>query len=93
MYTEAELRWLAVAGGDSSVLAPAERLTRSVNHVSTLVDGIREKGLVRTTRSGKTTHVHRSSARAIELFDQFVQRYPHISVLDHERIVTDALLD
>jgi predicted transcriptional regulator len=78
MYTEAELRGLAVARGEPSVSALAEKLDRSVNYVSELVGGMQEKGLVHTTRSGKTKHVHRSSARAIELFNQFVQRYPHI---------------
>jgi ribose 1,5-bisphosphokinase PhnN len=89
----AELRGRAVARGDPSVSALAERLARSVNYVSELVDGIQEKGLVHTTRSGKTTHVHRSSAGAIELFEQFVHRSPHIFVPDHEQIVTDALVD
>jgi DNA-binding MarR family transcriptional regulator len=78
MYTEAELRVLATARGHPTVSALAEKLDRSVNYVSELVDGMQEKGLVHTTRSGKTKHVHRSSARATELFDKFVQRYPHI---------------
>jgi len=78
MYTEAELRVLAAARGEPTVSALAEDLDRSVNYVSELVDRMEEKGLVHTTRSGKTKHVHRSSARAIELYDQFVQRYPHI---------------
>ncbi|QUO47673.1 helix-turn-helix domain-containing protein [Halorubrum ruber] len=78
MYTEAELRVLAAAQGEPTVSALAEELDRSVNYVSELLDQMEEKGLVHTTRSGKTKHVHRSSARAIELYDQFVQRYPHI---------------
>jgi DNA-binding MarR family transcriptional regulator len=78
MYTEAELRVLAAARGEPTVSALAEELDRSVNYVSELVDRMEEKGLVHTTRSGKTKHVHRSSARAIELYDRFVQRYPHI---------------
>ena len=78
MYTEAELRVLATAQGGPTISDLAEKLDRSVNYVSELVDGMQEKGLVHTIRSGKTKHVHRSSARAIELFDQFVQRYPHI---------------
>jgi DNA-binding IclR family transcriptional regulator len=78
VYTEAELRVLAAARGQPTVSALAEKLNRSVNYVSELVDGMQERGLVHTTRSGKTKHVHRSSARAIELFNQFVQRYPHV---------------
>jgi len=78
MYTEAELRVLAAARGEPTVSALAEELDRSVNYVSELVDRMEEKGLVHTIRSGKTKHVHRSSARAVELYDQFVQRYPHI---------------
>lgn len=78
MYTEAELRVLAAVRGEPTVSALAEELDRSVNYVSELVDRIEKKGLVRTTRSGKTKHVHRSSARAIESLDKFVQRYPHI---------------
>lgn len=78
MYTEAELRVLATARGQPTVSELAEKLDRSVNYVSELVDRMEKKGLVHTTRSGKTKHVHRSSARAVELYDQFVQRYPHI---------------
>jgi DNA-binding MarR family transcriptional regulator len=78
MYTEAELRVLATTQGEPTVSDLAEQLDRSVNYVSELVDRMEEKDLVHTTRSGKTKHVHRSSARAIELFDRFVQRYPHI---------------
>lgn len=78
MYTEAELRVLAAARGEPTVSALAEELDRSVNYVSELIGRMEEKGLVQTPRSGKTKHVHRSSARATELYDQFVQRYPHI---------------
>lgn len=78
MYTEAELRVLATTQGEPTVSDLAEQLDRSVNYVSELVDRMEEKDLVHATRSGKTKHVHRSSARAIELFDRFVQRYPHI---------------
>lgn len=78
MYPEAELRVLATARGEPTVSALAEELDRSVNYVSELLDRMEAKGLVHTIRSGKTKHVHRSSARAIELYDQFVQRYPHI---------------
>ena len=78
MHTEAELRVLAAARGEPTVSALAEELDRSVNYVSELVDRMEEKGLVHTTRSGKTKHVHRSSARAIELYDQFIQQYHHI---------------
>ena len=66
MYTEAELRVLATAPGEPTVSALAEELDRSVNYVSELVDRREAKGLVHTTRSGKTKHVHRSRARAIE---------------------------
>lgn len=78
MYSEAELRVLASAQGEPTVSALAEELDRSVNYVSELVGRMEAKGLVHTTRSGKAKHVHRSSARAIELYDRFVQRYPHI---------------
>lgn len=78
MYTEAELRVLATARGGPTVSALADELGRSANYVSELLTRMEEKGLVHTTRSGKTKHVHRSNARAVELFDQFVQRYPHV---------------
>lgn len=78
MYTEAELRLLATTRDEPTVSALAEELGRSVNYVSELVDRMEEKGLVHTTRSGKTKHVRRSSARAAELFDGFVQRFSHI---------------
>lgn len=78
MYTEGELRVLATVSGEPTVSALADDLDRSVNYVSELVDRMEEKGLVHTVRSGKTKHVHRSSARAVELYDQLVQRYPHI---------------
>ena len=79
MYTEAELRVLATARGQPTISDLAEKLDRSVNYVSELVERMEEKGLAHTTRSGKTKHVHRSSAKAIELYDQFVQRYHHIA--------------
>jgi DNA-binding MarR family transcriptional regulator len=78
MYTEAELRVLAVARSEPTVSGLAEDLDRSVNYVSELVDRLVEKRLVHTTRAGKTKRIHRSSARAIEVYDEFVQRYPHI---------------
>ncbi|PSP16581.1 transcriptional regulator TrmB, partial [Halobacteriales archaeon QH_10_67_13] len=78
MYTEAELRVLASAQGEPTVSALAEELDRSVNYVSELVGRMETKGLFHTIRSGKTKHVHRSSARAIELYNRFVQRYPHV---------------
>ena len=80
MYAEAELRVLATARGEPTVSALADDLDRSVNYISELVDRTEERGLVHTTRSGKTKHVHRSGAEAIELYDRFVQRYPHIPV-------------
>jgi len=36
------------------------------------------KGLVHTSREGKEKQISRSDARAIELFDSFVQQYTHI---------------
>lgn len=78
MYTEAEFRVLAAARSEPTVSALAKDLDRSVNYVSELLDRLEEEGLTYTTRVGKTKHVYRSGARAIELFDKFVQRYPHI---------------
>jgi DNA-binding transcriptional regulator YhcF (GntR family) len=78
MCTEADLRVLAAARGEPTVSALAEELGRSANYVSELLDRLEEEGLTYTTRSGKTKHVHRSSTRAIELFDTFLQRHPHI---------------
>jgi DNA-binding MarR family transcriptional regulator len=78
MCSEAELRVLAATGGEPTVSALANKLDRSVNYVSELVEQLEESGLVYTNRSGKTKRVHRSSTRAVELLDQFVQQYPHI---------------
>lgn len=78
MYTEAELRVLATARGEPTVSELADELGRSVNYISELLARMAELGLVHTIRSGKRKHVHRSGTRAIELFDRFVQRYPHV---------------
>lgn len=78
MLTEAELRVLASLKGKSTVSELAEELERSLSYVSELVDRMEAKGLLNTSRSGKTKQIYRSDARAIELFDEFVQRYSHI---------------
>ncbi|CAP15659.1 helix-turn-helix domain-containing protein [Halobacterium salinarum] len=78
MYTEAELRALEALHGESTVSALAEELDRSRSYVSELVDRMESKGLVHTSREGKQKQIHRSDARAIELFDSFVQQYTHI---------------
>ena len=78
MYTKAELRVLAALDSDSSVTELADDLDRSVNYVSELVERVEAKGLVHTRRSGKKKQVQRSDAKAIELFDTFVQQYSHI---------------
>ena len=78
MYTEAELRMLAALDSESTVSELADELDRSVNYVSELVERADEKGLVHTRRSGKTKRVQRSDAKAVELFDTFVQQYSHI---------------
>ena len=78
MYAEAELRVLAALDSDATVTELATELDRSVNYVSELVDRAEAKGLVHTRRSGKTKRVQRSDAKAIELFDRFVQQYSHI---------------
>jgi predicted transcriptional regulator len=78
MYSGAELRVLAAAEGEPTVSALAEKLDRSVNYISEVVEQLAESGLVYTSRAGKTKRVHRSSTRAVELFDQSVQQYPHI---------------
>jgi len=80
MYSGAELRVLVAAEGEPTVSTLAEKLDRSVNYVSELVEQLEESGLVYTTRSGKTKRIHRSGTRAVELLDQFVQQYPHIPV-------------
>lgn len=79
MYTEAELRVLATLKSDSSISELADDLNRSVNYTSELVERVETKGLVNTHRSGKTKQVQRSDAKAVELFDTFVQQYSHIT--------------
>lgn len=49
-----------------------------MNYVSELVERAEAKGLVHTRRSGKTKRVQPSDAKAIELFDTFIQQYSHI---------------
>lgn len=78
MYTEAELRVLATLRAGSTVSELAEDLDRSLSYVSELIERMKSKGLVHTSRAGKTKRIHRSDARAIELLDRFVQRYSHI---------------
>jgi len=78
VYTEAELRVLATLKSDSSISELANELNRSVNYTSELVERVEAKGLVNTHRSGKTKRVQRSDAKAVELFDTFVQQYSHI---------------
>mgnify|MGYP002763252054 FL=1 len=78
MYTEAELRALEALQGESTVSGLAEELERSRSYVSELVDRMESKGLVHTSREGKQKQINRSDARAIELFDSFVQQYTHI---------------
>ncbi|GCF12090.1 MarR family transcriptional regulator [Haloarcula mannanilytica] len=78
MYTEAELRALEALQGELTVSGLAEELNRSRSYVSELVDRMESKGLVHTSREGKQKRINRSDARAIELFDSFVQQYTHI---------------
>lgn len=78
MFTEAELRALEALQGESTVSGLAEELDRSRSYVSELVDRMESKGLVHTSREGKQKQINRSDARAIELFDSFVQQYTHI---------------
>lgn len=78
MYTKAELRALEALQGESTVSGLAEELDRSRSYVSELVDRMESKGLVHTSREGKQKQINRSDARAIELFDRFVQQYTHI---------------
>jgi len=78
VYTKAELQVLATLKSDSSISELADDLNRSVNYTSELVERVEAKGLVNTHRSGKTKRIHRSEAKAVELFDTFVQRYSHI---------------
>ena len=78
MYTEAELQVLATLKSNSSISELADDLNRSVNYTSELVERVETKGLVNTHRSGKTKRVQRSDAKAVELFDTFVQQYSHI---------------
>lgn len=78
MYTAAELRMLAALDSEATVSALADELDRSVNYVSELVERAEAKGLVHSHRSGKTKRVQRSDAKAVELFDTFVQQYSHI---------------
>ena len=78
MYTEAELRALEALQGESTVSGLAEELDRSRSYVSELVARMESKGLVHTSRDGKQKQITRSDARAIELFDSFVQQYSHI---------------
>ena len=78
MYTEAELRALEALQSESTVSELAEELDRSRSYVSELVDRMESKGLVHTSREGKQKQINRSDARAIELYDSFVQQYTHI---------------
>ena len=78
MYTKAELRALEALQGESTVSGLAEELDRSRSYVSELVGRMESKGLVHTSREGKQKQINRSDARAIELFDSFVQQYTHI---------------
>ena len=78
MYTEAELQVLATLKSDSSISELADDLNRGVNYTSELVERVETKGLVNTHQSGKTKRVQRSDAKAVELFDRFVQQYSHI---------------
>ena len=78
VYTEAQLRVLATLDSESSISELANELDRSVNYVSELVERAEANGLVHTHRSGKTKRVRRSDAKAIELFDTFVQQYSHL---------------
>jgi len=78
VYTEAELRALEALQAESTVSGLAEELDRSRSYVSELVDRMESKGLVHTSREGKQKQINRSDARAIELFDSFVQQYTHI---------------
>jgi DNA-binding MarR family transcriptional regulator len=78
VYTKAELRALKTLQGESTVSGLAEKLDRSRSYVSELVDRMESKGLVHTSREGKQKQINRSDARAIELFDSFVQQYTHI---------------
>ncbi len=78
MYTKAELQVLATLNSGSSISELADELNRSVNYTSELVERVETKGLVNTHRSGKTKRIHRSDAKAVELFDTFVQQYSHI---------------
>ena len=78
MYTEAEFRALATLRDGSTVSDLAEDLERSSSYVSELVERMESKGLIRSARVGKMKRINRSDARAVELFDEFVQRYSHI---------------
>ena len=78
VYSEAELRLLATLRGERALSDLADDLDRSLSYVSELVTQMEEKNLLHTVRSGKTRRVRRSQTKAIELFDRFVLRYPHI---------------
>lgn len=78
MITTAELRALAAIDDTPSLGELAADIDRSVSYTSELVTQMESSGLVHTTREGKTRHVHRSDARAIELYERFVHRYSHI---------------
>jgi len=78
VYTEAELGALEALQNESTVSGLTEELDRSRSYVSELVARMESKGLVYTSREGKQKRINRSDARAIELFDSFVQQYTHI---------------
>jgi len=78
VFTKAELRALEALQDESTVSGLAQELDRSRSYVSELVDRMESKGLVHTSREGKQKQINRSDARAIELFDSFVQQYTHI---------------
>ena len=78
MYTEAELRALKALQFEATISGLAAELDRSRSYMSELVERMESKGLVHTTREGKQKQITRSDARAVELFDSFVQQYTHI---------------
>jgi len=78
VYSEAELRLLATLRGERTLSDLADDLDRSLSYVSELVTQMVEKNLLHTVQSGKTRRVRRSETKAVELFDNLVQRHPHI---------------
>lgn len=82
MLRGSELELLEVLQEELSVTEVAEQLDRSSSYTSELVARTEEQGLVRTRRDGRVKLVSPAESKAVELFQQLTQMYPHIDFAD-----------